>query len=235
MGRIVAIGGGTLEGTKPLNEYALSLTGKDKPKVLFIPTASRDDAKYISVFKENFTELGCEVETLEIIKQKYSDSDIDKHLDWMDMVYVGGGNSVYMMNRWKEHGLDVKLKTVFSNDGAVMTGHGSGCISWFKCGYSNGSYVDHGGTDWQYIWADNMLDFHHTAVCPHYSTDSRWDFDLRLLEKAIPGFGLEDYTAFVQIGDHTEFLGCKENAEAYYLIYLNGEMVKKEITMKYIK
>ena len=50
MGRIAAISGGSLESTEALNKYALAMTEKDKPNVLFVPTASRDDQKYIARF-----------------------------------------------------------------------------------------------------------------------------------------------------------------------------------------
>ena len=233
MVRIVAIGGGTLKSIEPLSRYAMKLTTKDKPKVLFVPTASRDDEKYIKEFCERFEALNCEVKVLELTKKHYSDKEIDSNLDWMDMVFIGGGNTVFMMNVWREQGFDEKLKTVFDNDSAVLVGQGCGALAFFDCGYSNSTYVD-GKTDWQYIWADNLLNLHHTAVCPHYNSDDRLNFDIRLMEKEIPGFGLEDNTAVVQVGDHTEFLGCHEKAKAFYLIYLNGEMFKKEITLKYI-
>ena len=233
MGRIVAIGGGTLNNIRPLHKYALKITGRETPRVLFIPTASRDDAKYIEDFKNEFGALNSEVRTLELTRQKHSEEEIDELLDWMDLAYIGGGNTVFMMNLWRSLGFDKKLKTVFANDSAVLVGQGSGAVCLFNCGYSNSSYID-GRTDWQYIWADNLLDLHHTAVCPHYGFEDRLNFDARLLEKEIPGFGLEDNTAFVQIGTHSEFLGCVKNAKAFYLIYLNGEMLKKEITMKYV-
>lgn len=233
MGRIVAIGGGFLETLRPIHKYALDLTEKKNPNVLFVPTAARDNPKYISDFINEFEPLNCNVKILELVNKKYSTREIDSLLDWMDMIYVGGGNTIFMMKLWQEVGLDVKLKTIFANNSAVLAGQGSGCLCWFQCGYSNSRYVD-GKSDWQYIWTDNLLNLHHTAVCPHYSAEDRTNFDQRLLESEVPGFALEDNTAFVQTGEHTEFLGCLESAKAYYLIYLNGEMFKKEIPLKYI-
>lgn len=233
MGRIVAIGGGTLDAIEPLNKYALNLTGSEKPKVLFIPTASRDNAKYISDFNEHFDKLGVKIKVLEFTKKSYTEAELDSLIDWMDLAYIGGGNTILMMKIWHEHGFDKKLKAVFANDSAVIAGQGSGAVSLFACGYSNSTYAD-GRTDWQYIWADNLLDLHHTAVCPHYGEEDRTNFDVRLLEKEIPGIGLEDNTAFVQVGEHTEFIGCVPNSKAFYLIYLNGQMLKKEISMKYV-
>ena len=42
MGRIVAISGGNLLTTRPLNKYAIKLSKKQNPRVLFIGTASHD-------------------------------------------------------------------------------------------------------------------------------------------------------------------------------------------------
>ena len=42
MGRVVAISGGNLQTTEKLNMYALKLSGKETPNVLFIGTASEE-------------------------------------------------------------------------------------------------------------------------------------------------------------------------------------------------
>ena len=233
MGRLVAIGGGSLKSTEGINRYTLKLTKTDTPKVLFVPTAHRDDSKYIDEFKATFEALGAQVSTLELTKREYTESQIDTLLNDADMIYVGGGNAVYMMNVWRKFGLDVKLTTIYKSDAAVLAGNGSGALAWFCCGYSSSQY-NGGETDWQYIWADRLLDFHHTAVCPHYNDDGRANFDRRLMEKEIPGYGLEDNTALIQIGEHTEFVACHPKARAFYLIYLNGELIKKEINLIYL-
>lgn len=234
MGRLAAIGGGDFRSAEALNRYALNMTCKERANVLFLPTASRDDSNYITEFTNVFSEMGAEVRVLELTRKKYSDTEIDELFRWADMLYVGGGNTIFMMNTWRRYGIDIRLKEVFDSDSAVLAGNGAGCTCWFNCGYSNSQY-NNGKTDWQYIWADNLLDFHHAAVCPHYNDEGRSNFDRRLLEKEIPGFGLEDNTALIQIGEHTEFIGSHPRAKAFYLIYLNGEMMKKEINLKYMK
>lgn len=42
MGKIVAISGGDLESTNSLNLFAIQLTEKETPNVLFIPTVRRE-------------------------------------------------------------------------------------------------------------------------------------------------------------------------------------------------
>lgn len=233
MGRIVAIGGGKLNEIKLIHEYALELVSGKRPKVLFIPTASNDNEEYIRDFNKAFKELNCDVETLLLTRRQYTDQEIDELFKWMDLVYVGGGNAVFMMNLWNKYGIVKKLKDVFTADSAVLVGQGSGSISYFYCGYSNGSYTG-GGSDWQLIWTDKLIDLHHVAICPHYNDDIKRNFDKRLLEKDVPGIGLEDCTAFVQVGEKTEYIGCREDAKAYYILYFNGGLVEKEIDVRYL-
>ena len=47
MGKIVGISGGDFQSTDVLNQLAIEMTGKVKPNVLFIPTASNDARGYI--------------------------------------------------------------------------------------------------------------------------------------------------------------------------------------------
>jgi len=234
MGRIVAIGGGGLGEIAPIHQYAINLAGVEKVKILFIPTASKDNDRYIVAFKNAFSEYNCDIKTLLLVKEQCDDSEIDELFDWADLIYIGGGNVIYMMSVWRKLGIDQKIKEVFSTDRAVIVGQGSGGLSLFQCGYSNSVYSE-GKTDWQMIWSDDLLDLHHVAACPHYSGNDMKNFDKRLLEKEVPGIGLADRTAFVQIEQHTEYVSCTEDDKAFYLIYLNGELVKKEINMKCLK
>lgn len=51
MGRIVAIAGGDLVTTQKINRYIIEISGKVRPKVLFVGTASQDDEGYFDNFK----------------------------------------------------------------------------------------------------------------------------------------------------------------------------------------
>lgn len=61
MGRIVAISSGNLLTTRPLNKYAIKLSKKQNPRVLFVGTASHDAQEYIHTFTNEYEKLGCEV------------------------------------------------------------------------------------------------------------------------------------------------------------------------------
>src|SRR5688572_20748185 len=64
--RIVAIGGGDLRTgeTLPLDRRIVELTGKDRPKALFIPTASFDSKDYFDGFASVYEGLGCDCQPL---------------------------------------------------------------------------------------------------------------------------------------------------------------------------
>ena len=61
MGRIVAISSGNLLTPRPLNKYAIKLSKKQNPRVLFVGTASHDAQEYIHTFTNEYEKLGCEV------------------------------------------------------------------------------------------------------------------------------------------------------------------------------
>ena len=230
MGRIVAISGGTLESTELLNKHIIKLSNKSNPNVLFVPTASKDEARYITSFTDAFNKLGAKVETIAFSKKDYSEKELQRLVDWADVVYVGDGNIVWLINTWRKHRFDEILYRAFTSDSLVLSGIGAGCTCWFNCGYSN-SHYNRGESDWNYIWSDNLLDLHHTAVCPHYNEAAIKGFDLHLVDTGLPGFALEDNTAFTQNGDRSLFLKSVENAHAYYLVYLAGEISHKEIKL----
>ncbi len=69
--KIVAIGGGelsTLE-TAEIDKRIIELTGKTRPKALFIPTASGDAPGYVETFEACYgKEYGCQTRTLNLIE-----------------------------------------------------------------------------------------------------------------------------------------------------------------------
>ena len=110
MGRIVAIAGGDLKTTHSINQYIVTLTKKEDPALLFIGTASCDAEEYISNIHNEFEPLGCRVKELSIAAKMYSENEVDRLLDRADIIYVGGGDTAFMMETWKKYRLDRKLK-----------------------------------------------------------------------------------------------------------------------------
>ena len=73
MGKIVAISGGEMaEGeTLPFDRRIIELTGKSRPRALFIPTASADASEYQDIVQRVYGgDLGCEVEMLLLLADR---------------------------------------------------------------------------------------------------------------------------------------------------------------------
>lgn len=231
MGRIVAVAGGDLKSTATINRYAITLSGKENPNVLFIGTASNDAPQYTENFTKAYTELGCNVKSLALVSSDCDEEKINALLGWADIIYVGGGDTVFMMKIWKQHKLDRKLVEIYKNNTAVLTGISAGAICWFSCGHSDiESFVK---DDWDYIWADDMLGIFPAAFCPHYNEEGRSSFDIMLKEKNMVGLAMENDTAFVLNGYEQYHIRCRDDAKAYILRYSGDELLKREVVFKY--
>lgn len=201
--------------------------------MLFIGTASRDAEGYIEAITNAFKFLSCEVKTLCLCSKDYDDKGIDDLLSWADIIYVGGGDTISMMQIWKQHALDEKLKRIYEKDLAVLTGISAGAICWFNCGHSD-SESFHNEDNWNYCWANGMLDIFHIAYCPHYNEDGRDSFDKMLSEKNMQGLAMENNTVFVENNDKQYFIKSIPDANAYSIQYINGIMKKQEVEFEII-
>lgn len=233
MGRIVAISSGDLSSTKAINEYAVKMLRSISKNVLFIGTASNDADGYIETITIVFSQMGCQVKSLRLATQTYSNEEIRAFVSWADIIYVGGGDTIFMMNTWKRCGLDTLLKEVYQNDSAILMGISAGAICWFDCGCTDSelAFVRKGAT---YGWANDMLNIHHYAYCPHYEDRSK-DFELLMKEKNIDGLAMESNTAFVEENGKIYYIKCTEEAKAYKMKCENGKIEREELSMMLVK
>lgn len=134
--QIVAFGGGgfSMEAGNPrLDDYVLSLTGVDRPRVCFLPTASGDADHYIVRFYRQFA-CSTDASHVSLFRRDRGcgavQDDVAEHLLQQDLIYVGGGNVVSMLGTWRAHGLDGALRTAWEN-GVVLCGLSAGSLCWF--------------------------------------------------------------------------------------------------------
>ena len=233
MGRIVAIGGGDLQSNFPINRYIVGMDKKERHNLLFVGTASKDAEGYIDSIKTAFEQLDCCVKALCLATKEYTQKEIDELVEWADIIYVGGGNTFYMMEVWRRYGLDRKLMEVYSNDTAILTGISAGAMCWFDCGHSNSEVFWVNGNI-GYGWVEQLLNIHPYAYCPHYEERIE-SFDKMIMEKAIPGLAMESDTAFVEQNGKIKYIKCKESSNAYIFRNDKGTIVKEYVEMEMIE
>ena len=159
---IIAIGGGGFgrkNSSQLIEEYLLSISAKNYPKICFLPTATGDNDSYIVRFYSIFTRLKCIPSHIEFFKRTI---DIESHIMEQDIVFVGGGNTKSMLAIWNDWGMSQLLKDAY-NKGVIMSGVSAGAICWFTSGITDS-------------WDNELrilpcLNFISGTCCPHYDEE----------------------------------------------------------------
>lgn len=233
MRKIVAIGGGSLQAkeTLEIDKEIVKLTGKERPKALFIPTASGDDENYCATFKEVYgQQLGCEVDTLLLLKDTLSYEEIAVKILSADLIYVGGGNTLMMMRKWRFLGVNELLKKA-RDSGKVLAGVSAGALCWFEYGHSDSmSYYKAGeaGKDWEYIRVKCLGFVDRITLCPHYHGENR-DEHFQDMIKKMGGIGiaLDDNCALQIVDNKYRVISTKHGANAYKVYKTRAKTIEK--------
>lgn len=221
MKTLVAIGGGELRKleTLPIDQEIVRLTKKKHPKVLFIPTASHESLGYIELFNDVYgNQLGCVVDTLYLLESN-NPKQIQEQILSADLIYIGGGDTSFMMKIWYEHQVDRLLKEAYES-GIVLAGLSAGAICFFESGYSDSQSFEK--EEWEFSFVQG-LGLIKGCVCPHYNEEGRESFDERITPLEV-GIALENNVAYVLNGDSIFLLKSHPDCNAYRLF--QGQKVK---------
>ena len=168
---IIAVGGGELRNkeTLTIDEYicnlAKSRAGEKRATALFIGTASHDYMPYYNSFHKIYTgEFGLKTDCALIVNTEYSDEKLDGKFEKADLIYVGGGDTVFMLDKWKERGLTDRILKAYK-DGKIICGLSAGAICWFENAYTD-SYKLRGGNEYA---VEPMLGILKGNACPHFN------------------------------------------------------------------
>lgn len=241
MKKIVAIGGGEIGRpgyactTLPIDKEIIRLSAKKRPKLLFIPTASSDSELYVKTIKKHFgVRLRCTIDVLYLLKNQPSRNFLKKKILGADIIYVGGGNTLKMMNRWRTLGVDKLLKRAYQK-GIVLCGVSAGSICWFDSGHSD-SMSFYNQKSWQYI-AVRGLGMIHAIHCPHFNghTSNKWrknDFIAFMKKRTGVGIGIDNDCAIEFIDNKYRVIASKNGAKAYRVFKNHGKICCEEIAAK---
>jgi dipeptidase E len=213
---IITKGGGSLvlKKTLAIDAEILKQTNKKNPKVLFIPTASSDDESYVTGFKLIFEkELNAHVDVLRVITENPDYATYSKQITEADAIYVGGGNTLKMMRRWRKLGID-KLLIDAANKGTVCSGTSAGMLCWYQYGHSDSMFY-YTPDKWDYVRV-KTLGVLPTMGCPHYDSEKR-DVNFRKMvnKQKLIGLACDDCCAIHYLGDTYKVLTTSPNANAY--------------------
>jgi len=233
MGKIVAIGGGEISKheTLTIDKEIIRLSGKNKPKVLFIPTASSDAPKYIDDFVAYYgNHLGCIVDILKLIDQPIDRQEISKKILASDIIYVGGGNTLKMMTLWRKLGIDALLKKAHEKD-IVLCGLSAGAICWFTHGNSDSRQFKNPAAPLIKVRGLGLL---KGLLCPHYHSKKYGKnrvSSLKNMMKKTSGTALaiDDFCALVTVNEKYRVITSRSKSYAYKVYWKCGKSYHEKI------
>ena len=188
-GRVVAIGGE--EGDMSLIwRNIVSLARVERPRLVFLPTASYDEAGDEDALKATFAALGCSsFQTVRLTEPGWTREKIRETILNADAVFAGGGNLAFLMDVWIRTGADAVLREAF-DAGIVLSGNSSGAMCWFEEGY------DDCGEDHAYTFVD-CLGLLAGCNCPHYENEHWKSFAEAVKTRSRSGIACEDGAALI--------------------------------------
>jgi dipeptidase E len=223
--QIVALGGGGFSMERDgslLDDYVLSLTGVNKPRVCFLPTASGDADHYVVRFYRRFSP-SCEASHVSLFRRDQGtggvEDDLATHLLSQDLIYVGGGNVVSMLGAWRAYGLDSILRRAWRR-GVVLCGPSAGSLCWFEQALS----AFHGAP--RVVRGLGLLPY---SNCVHYDAEPerRAEYHRFVADGMCAGFAVEDGVALHFRATGLECVVSSRADGCAYLVAHDGARVRE--------
>ncbi len=230
MGTIIAIGGGELRErtTLKIDEYIAALAkkraGEMRANALFIPTASHDYMPYYNTFHKVYTGV-FNIKT-DVALTVFKEPDMEKmrsKFEKADVIYVGGGDTVFMLEHWKKSGLLPLIQEAYER-GVILAGLSAGAICWFRDMYTDSAAALGEGDKYAMF---EGLGWIEGKISPHYAT-RMLDFDQIVCYNSWRAYGIEDDAALV-IQDGEVVGSVTSGGKAWLLEGKDGALTKKEI------
>jgi peptidase E len=225
MKQIIAVGAGYLavgrEGAQ-MEQYLIAATGKRKPRVCFVPTASADPPGYVASVQAAFGLFDVKVDPLYLLKP--NTDNVERFLSKYDLIFISGGNTRNMLALWRAWGVDKALRQAY-NRGAVLAGGSAGAICWFEQGVTDSVPGK--------LLPMDCLGWLPGSCCPHYDSEPKRRPTYRRLMaagKVKAGIALQDYAAAHYInGKLSKVVAFAPNAKAFAVQRVRGKVVEREL------
>ena len=243
--KIVAIGGGEngridSDGTRLPYETGnqdkeiIRLTGKEHPNFLLIAHSQpleRQEGYFQTMVDIYDKKYGC------VCKDLKSDKLMNKEyvqnlIDWADIIYEGGGNTLDMIKLWKETGFDEILRKAWE-EGKVMCGVSAGANCWFKECSSDSLKIKYG--DDQPLISVECLGLINGLFVPHCDAPGRLENVKDLLKTSDQiGLSMSNCAALEIIDDQYRLItsdSSNHNIEAFGLksYWEDGEYLEEKL------
>jgi peptidase E len=218
--KILIAGGGFNEA---FIRYMAQLTGKPRPRLCYLPTASADSPSGIVSWYRSCATLNVEPHAQEsfIASPRQTKSWEEVFLS-MDGIVCSGGNTLNQQAIWKAQGIDVVLRQAWDR-GIVLGGASAGSLCWFEEGTTDSRP--------KVLTTVQCLGFLKGSHSPHYDREA----DRRpLYQKLIgsgemkPGYACDnDAGIYFEDNEVKRVVATRAGAKVYYVSVVGGKVVEK--------
>jgi peptidase E len=218
--RKILIAGGNFNTT--FIRYMATLTGKARPRICYLPTASADSPEGIIAFYQHCAPLAVEPHVqISFVESLSQTQGWDEVLLSMDAIVCSGGNTLNQQAIWKAQGIDVVLREAW-NRGIVLGGASAGSLCWFEEGTTDSRP--------KALSIVKCLGFLPGSHSPHYDAEAgRRPLYQRLIKSGEmkPGYACDnDAGIYFEDTKVARVVSARENAKVYRVELVNGAIVE---------
>jgi dipeptidase E len=200
--------------------YMAQLTGKARPRLLFLPTASADSPAASLSWYRNCAPLNVEPLVqdmfIESLTQKQSWAEVILSVDG---IVCSGGNTLNQQAIWNAQGIDVLLRQAWDK-GIVLGGASAGSLCWFEEGTTDSRP--------QALSIVKCLGFLKGSHSPHYDAEAgRRPLYQKLISAGDmkPGYACDnDAGIYFEDNDVKRVVHTRAEAKVYYVSMVDGKI-----------
>src|SRR5690349_14790154 len=203
--------------------YMAQLTGKARPKLLYLPTASADSPNGVIGWYRSCAPLNVEAshQNSFIASTQQSRSWEEVFLS-VDGIVCSGGNTLNQQAIWKAQGIDVILRQAWDR-GIVLGGASAGSLCWFEEGTTDSRPKE--------LSIVKGLGFLKGSHCPHYDREApRRPLYQKLIASGElkPGYACDnDAGIYFEDNEVKRIVSTRPEAKVYYVSAVDGKAVEK--------
>jgi len=204
-------------------KYLAELTGKEKPKLCYLPTASSNWESSSIRWYEHCAPL----EVIPSVQRSYissyrMDQSWEDVLLSVDGIVASGGNTLNQQAIWHAQGIDEVLREAW-NRGIVLGGASAGSLCWFEEGTTDSRPKE--------LTIVKGLGLIRGSHSPHYDAEGeRRPIYQRLIRSGEmkPGYACDnDAGIYFEDNEVKRVVHTREGAKVYYVSVVNGQIMEE--------
>ena len=218
--KILIAGGGY---NAPFIRYMAQLTGKARPRICYLPTASADRPEGIISFFQSCANLNVSPFVQPSFINSYRQTQSwEEVLLSMDGIVASGGNTLNQQAIWKAQGIDAVLREAWDR-GIVLGGASAGSLCWFEEGTT-----DSRPKELTIVTCLGLLNGSHS---PHYDAEEqRRPTYHRMIGSGQlkPGYACDnDAGIYFEDNGVKRVVSTRAGAKCYYVSKVGNEVVER--------